>query len=116
MQASIIIPTINRPEHLKAALISTLNQISPYEEYEIIVVDGSLTDKNTQQVTERVIAAYPVHQIRYIWEPEPGLLSGRHRGAKDAKGQVLVFIDDDIEADKGWLAAIHVCSDKKLTF
>jgi cellulose synthase/poly-beta-1,6-N-acetylglucosamine synthase-like glycosyltransferase len=86
-------------------LISTINQSFPKEEYEILVVDGSSTN-NIRQVTERVIATYPEHHIRYIWEPEPGLLSGRHRGAKEARGQILVFIDDDIEADKGWLAAI----------
>lgn len=47
------------------------------------------------------------HAIRYIYEPIPGLLSGRHRGAAEAKGAILVFIDDDIEADRNWLAAIH---------
>ena len=105
MQVSIIIPTLNHAKYLKNALISTLNQAFSKNEYEIIVVDGSSTD-STRQVTEQVIATHSTHQIRYIYEPEPGLLSGRHRGAKEAKGDILVFIDDDIEADKGWLAAI----------
>jgi glycosyltransferase involved in cell wall biosynthesis len=104
-QVSIIIPTLNHAKYLKNALTSVQNQTFPKDEYEIIVVDNGSTD-NTQQVTEQIIATYQTHQIRYIWEPEPGLLSGRHRGAKEAKGQILVFIDDDIEADKGWLAAI----------
>ena len=105
MQVSVIIPTLNHAKYLKPALTSVQNQSFPKDEYEIIVVDNGSTD-NTRQVTERVIATHPTHQIRYIWEPELGLLSGRHRGAKEAKGQILVFIDDDIEADKGWLAAI----------
>lgn len=104
-QVSIIIPTLNNAKYLKNALISVQNQTFPKDGYEIIVVDNGSTD-NTRQVTEQIITAYPTHQIRYIYEPEPGLLSGRHRGAKEAKGQVLVFVDDDIEADKGWLAAI----------
>ena len=105
VKVSVIIPTLNRAKYLKTALLSTTDQSIPKDEYEIIVVDGNATD-NTRQVTEQIIATHSTHQIRYIWEPEPGLLSGRHRGAKEAKGQILVFIDDDIEADKGWLAAI----------
>jgi GT2 family glycosyltransferase len=48
-------------------------------------------------------------QIRYIFDhPEPGLLTGKHRGALEAKykGELLVFVDDDIEATSGWLQAI----------
>ena len=104
-QVSIIIPTLNHAKYLKNALTSVQNQSFPKDAYEVIVVDNGSTD-STRQVTEQIIAANLTHQIRYIWEPEPGLLSGRHRGAEEAKGHILVFIDDDIEADKGWLSAI----------
>ena len=50
--------------------------------------------------------ANPHHQIRYFYEPVPGLLSGRHRGAREAHGTLLVFVDDDIDADPRWLQAI----------
>ena len=46
------------------------------------------------------------HRIRYLLEPEPGLLSGRHRGALESDGEILVFLDDDIEASAGYLHAI----------
>ena len=48
----------------------------------------------------------PHHRIRYLLEPEPGLLSGRHRGALESDGEILVFLDDDIEATAGYLHAI----------
>jgi len=48
----------------------------------------------------------PHHRIRYLLEPEPGLLSGRHRGAMESDGEILVFLDDDIEATAGYLHAI----------
>lgn len=104
-QVSIIIPTLNRADYLIDTLISVLNQSFPYEDYEIIIADNGSAD-NTKDVSEQVIASHLSHQLRYVWEPEPGLLSGRHRGAQEANGEILVFIDDDIEADKDWLASI----------
>jgi len=102
---SIIIPTLNRAQTLELAIKSfCLQNLSP-DRFEILVVDNGSTD-NTKNVTEAAIAEYPSHQIRYIYEQEPGLLSGRHRGALEAKGEILTFVDDDIEADVNWLLAI----------
>ncbi len=103
---SIIIPTCNRDAPLRRAIQSVTNQDFPRTDYEILVVDNASTDA-TRSVVDEAIQAYRGHTIRYIYEPIPGLLSGRHRGAAEAKGSVLIFIDDDIEADRNWLAAIH---------
>jgi glycosyltransferase involved in cell wall biosynthesis len=103
---SIIIPTMNRASSLKLAIQSFCQQDFPIDQYEILVVDNGSTD-NTKEITETAIATYPSHQIHYIYEPEPGLLSGRHRGALEAQGDILTFVDDDIEADPNWLQAIH---------
>jgi len=102
---SIIIPTLNRAKTLELAIKSFYLQNFSPEQFEIIVIDNGSTD-NTKNVTEAAIAEYPSHQIRYIYESEPGLLSGRHRGALEAKGEILTFVDDDIEANVNWLQAI----------
>lgn len=102
---SIIIPTYNRDVFLDLAIKSFCSQNFPVNQYEVLVVDNGSTD-NTKDVTEAAIATYSSHQIRYFYEPEPGLLSGRHRGALEAKGELLIFVDDDIEADPNWLQAI----------
>lgn len=102
---SIIIPTLNRANSLKPAIQSFCQQNFPVDQFEILVVDNGSTDA-TKQMTEAMITAYSSHQIRYLYEPEPGLLSGRHRGALEAKGEILTFVDDDIEADINWLQAI----------
>lgn len=104
MNASIIIPTRNRSKWLTSAIQSFAEQDFPSSQYEIIVVDNGSTD-NTGEITERA-ALLNKNNIRYIYEPEPGLLSGRHRGMSEAKGEILVFVDDDIEAVNGWLSAI----------
>jgi glucosyl-dolichyl phosphate glucuronosyltransferase len=103
---SVIIPTFNRCNQLRIALKSILNQNYHVQDFEILIVDNASTDK-TKQITEAAIAAYSSHHVYYIYEPEPGLLSGRHRGALEAKGEILIFIDDDVEADTEWLKAIY---------
>jgi glucosyl-dolichyl phosphate glucuronosyltransferase len=102
---SIIIPTLNRASTLELAIKSfCLQNFSP-DQFEILVVDNGSTD-NTKDIIEAAISKYPSHKIGYIYEPEPGLLSGRHRGVQEAKGEILTFVDDDIEADVSWLKAI----------
>ncbi|MEI2581606.1 glycosyltransferase family 2 protein [Scytonema sp. PRP1] len=103
---SIIIPTLNRAITLELAVKSFCFQNFSPDQFEILIVDNGSTD-NTKNVTKAAIAEYPSHQIRYLNEPEPGLLSGRHRGALEAKGDILTFVDDDIEADVNWLQAIQ---------
>jgi glycosyltransferase involved in cell wall biosynthesis len=90
---------------LTLTLNSLASQDFPPQNFEILIIDNGSTD-NTKQVAERFIDQFPTLTVRYIFEPEPGLLSGRHRGALEAEGKILVFIDDDIEADRNWLKAI----------
>ncbi len=102
---SIIIPTLNREKSLTLALESLAAQNFPADKFEILILDNGSTD-GTKSVSEAFISRYSTHQIRYILEPEPGLLSGRHRGAREAREEILTFVDDDIEADVNWLQAI----------
>jgi hypothetical protein len=44
---------------------------------------------------------------RIIYEPTPSLLAGRHCGARKSSGDLLVFIDDDIEVTSAWLESIR---------
>ncbi len=44
--------------------------------------------------------------LRCVPEPAPGLHEARHRGAREAKGDLLVYIDDDVRVCAGWAAAI----------
>ncbi len=99
MKFSIIIPTINRSSSLKITVNSLLSLDFPPEDYEILIVDNCSTD-NTRQVAETAIESNLLRQIKYCYEPIPGLLSGRHRGAFESKGDILVYVDDDIEADQ----------------
>ena len=102
---SIIIPTYNNSRYLDIALKSVLKQ-SYNNDYEIIVVDNGSTD-DTREVVESLSKNNKYKKVRYFYDEVPGQLTGRHRGFKESNGDILVFIDDDIIADKDWLKSIY---------
>ena len=101
---SVIIPTYNRSALLAESLKSLIKQNFPSEQYEILVVDNNSTD-NTREVTESFASNSPV-SVRYNFEKEQGLSIARNTGIRNAKGEIIAFVDDDIHADENWLSAI----------
>jgi glycosyltransferase involved in cell wall biosynthesis len=105
MKASIIIPTRNRADQLLRTMQSLVQLEFISQEYEIIVVDNGSSD-GTKEVVGNYINEWPEHVIRYYYDDVPGLLTGRHRGLKEANSEIVIFVDDDIHAHKSWLSAI----------
>lgn len=103
---TVVIPTRNRAELLRSALCSLETQTLPADRFEVLVVDNGSTD-DTPAVVESFRER--LGNLRYLFEPTPGLHAGRHRGLKEARGEVLVFADDDIEATPTWLEAVEDC-------
>lgn len=101
---SVIIPTCNRAFHLEKALGSLLTQTLLRNYFEVIVVDNGSSDE-TAQVTSSFKAK--IANLHYVSEPSPGLHNARHRGMLEAKSDILVFCDDDIEAFPTWLEGIY---------
>jgi glycosyltransferase involved in cell wall biosynthesis len=100
---SAIIPTFNRASMLKRTLQSLLGQTLPSDEYEIIVVDNNSTD-DTNDVVQSFQDNTVGVQVRCILEREQGSSATRNRGAHEAQGELLAFIDDDETASPTWLA------------
>lgn len=105
MMLSVIIPTRNRADFLSLALMSLTRQTLPINKFEILIIDNGSTD-NTVQIIES--CSTQLDNIRYFYEPEPGLHVGRHRGMLEARNDILVFADDDIEAFPTWLESIQL--------
>ncbi len=101
---SVIIPTLNHSAFLKDAVESVICQDFPRSRYEIIIIDNGSTD-DTKIVVESFLTAN-TPDIRYFFEKRPGLHIGRHLGAKVARGDILIFADDDIIATPTWLSSI----------
>jgi glycosyltransferase involved in cell wall biosynthesis len=100
---TVIIPTYRRSAYLIEALQSVIAQKTRFS-FEILVLDNAC-DSTLHGEVERV-AADSLVPVRYIPVPEIGLHNGRNTGAKAARGEFLVFVDDDIIAVSGWLQAI----------
>ncbi len=85
---SVIVPTFNRPEMLKKALKSILNQT--YQNFEIVVInDGGENVSN-------LIRKFQDHRIKYIeHEKNRGMAAARNTGIKIARGKYIALLDDD---------------------
>lgn len=103
MKCSIIIPTVNRAQSLKGTLQSIIEQKSS-SDYEVIVIDNGSTD-NTKEICLQFESV--IHNFSYYYDAVPGLLTGRHKGAELAKGEILSFLDDDVELSSSWLNGIE---------
>lgn len=101
IRASVIIATHNRPGKLSQTLSSLTVQEIGTAEYEIIVVDDG---SKPPVVIDRGDEYPPVVLVRV-----EGLerSAARNRGAAVARGELLIFIDDDISVKPDFVAA-HV--------
>ncbi len=109
-RVSIVVPTVGRAS-LATTLDALLAEQRSVAEAEILIVENG-PQVAVRDAVSKVAAACPPQTVRYIHDPLPGLLTGRHRGALEAKGDLLVFVDDDTEVGPGWLKAIvHTFAD-----
>ena len=97
--ASIIVPTRLRAGYLEVALASIAPQAAAAGAELIVVDDGP--DDETQKTAAR-------HGARYVRgrAGKAGLNAARNTGIDSAAGNLLVFVDDDVEVQPGWLAAL----------
>lgn len=91
---SVVIPTFNRAEQVLAALESVLAQT--YREFEVIVVDDGSTDE-TESTLQPLIGAHngKGNQIRYLFQSNQGQSAARNKGASEARGEWIAFLDSD---------------------
>lgn len=90
---SVIVPTFRRPDVLAATLDALLAQTYPRYRYEIIVVDDASDPSARAVVESRVPRSSP---LAYLPQPHSGAATARNRGARAARGDLLLFVDDDI--------------------
>ncbi len=100
---SVIVPTFNRADFLHRALRSLLHQSLDATDYEIIVVDNNSTD-DTARVVKRMTGEHAA--IRYIVEPEQGVSHAKNAGLEAARGSIVAYLDDDVQATTHWLRTI----------
>jgi hypothetical protein len=98
-RASIVIPTRGRPSYLEVALASIAPQAAAAGA-EIVVIDDAGSSPAMRELAGRFGARYEPH-------PRPqGLNAARNTGVERSRGELVVFVDDDIRASPGWLRAL----------
>ncbi len=116
MQASVVVSTYNRRRSLERCLRSLLDQRIDRDSYEIIVVDDCSTD-DTPRVLEHM--ASTEKNFSYVRHTENrGLSATRNDGIRIARGDIVIFVDDDILVDP-WFVGSHLqhhrqCGDQPL--
>ena len=102
MNITVILCTYQRCNSLKKALQSVAGSVLPSAvEWEVLVVDNNSTD-GTPQVVEEFSRRYP-GRFRYLFEPKPGKSFALNSGIREAHGDVLAFMDDDVTVEPTWL-------------
>ena len=97
---SLVIVNWNRKALLEACLGSLRAQ--RFQDFEVIVVDNGSTDGSLD------LAADPAWgDVRFITnKTNLGFCAGNNRGIAAARGELIALLNNDAEADPGWLAAL----------
>ena len=105
---SVIIPTYNRKDLLRETLNSLAQQTYPSDRFEVIVVDDGSTDG-----TEEIAAEAFPFTLRYFWQSNQGDAAARNLGARQSQADILVFLDDDILVEPGYLTYLIQAHDMR---
>ena len=100
---SLIICTRDRAAQLGPCLdaVARVEHAGPWE---VVIVDNGSTD-----ATAGIIAAFAAHvafPVRYVLEPVAGLGNARNAGIAAARGDLILFTDDDCYVEPDVLSAV----------
>lgn len=102
MRITVVVCTWNRADMLRGALASLEAVRAPVETtWDVLVVDNGSPDE-----TAAVVAGFrdrlPVSRIE---EGKPGLSTARNRAVSTLASDYVLWLDDDVEVEPGWLTA-----------
>lgn len=113
-RVSVILTTFNRARLLQRTLPTIVGQGLAAHEFEIIVIDDGSSDR-TPEILAAAAAAHP--QIHIIRQDNKGQPCARNAGVAIARGELILFLDDDILCSPGLLRehlAAHTSSQQSL--
>ena len=93
LKVSVVIPTLNRADLLASTIDHIANQTLAREHYEVLVIDNGSTDQ-TRSVLDQKSKTYP--NLKCFSQLKRGAAATRNVGIRNATGETILFIDDDI--------------------
>jgi len=108
MKISVIIPTYNNLELLKAAIASLEKQSLPYSEFEVIIIDDCSSDGTADFLRnyDKPMNILPIFNVENL-----GRGKTRNKGIFQAANELIVFLDSDREVEPDFLA-LHMEAQK----
>jgi glycosyltransferase involved in cell wall biosynthesis len=103
MRICLIICTYRRADDLER-LLGCLHA-QTYRDFEVLVVDGSGEDATVRDRVAGCQARYPALPLRLIQAPT-GLTRQRNIGLREAQGDIIGFLDDDVSMGPTFLAEV----------
>ncbi len=101
VDVSVVVATRNRAGFLVHALRSLAAQKCDAR-YEVVVVDNASTDTTADAIREW---SRRDARIRSVAEPTVGLSRAKNTGIRAAQGRLILFTDDDVVLQDGWISA-----------
>lgn len=102
MDVSVIFATYNRDKILNKTLDSFTRLQNPHLTHEIIVIDNAVRDE-----TKALVSSFKKRiPVTYLSQPLPGKNNALNLALPKAKGNLLVFIDDDVIVQPDWLTEL----------
>ncbi|HPO12123.1 MAG TPA: glycosyltransferase [Candidatus Hydrogenedentes bacterium] len=106
---SVVVATYNRAPVLKDMIQSFYEQTG----LQTVPFEFLLVDNNSNDTTSEIARLYEGRPgFRYLSEPQQGLSYARNCGIREAKGDIIAFLDDDVIVDSSWLVQIQRCFDE----
>lgn len=102
---SVVIPLYNKATSISSTLECVLNQ--NFTDWEVVVVDDGSTDDSAN-----IVSSMGDSRIRLIRQPNAGVSAARNRGAIEAEGEFIAFLDADDEWDNDYLATQYELTQK----
>jgi len=96
MKISVVIPTYNRRDTLARTLPTVLAQDFPADQYEVVVV----VDGSTDGTIDLLHTFQQNRLLRVLEQPRCGPAAARNAGVDGARGELVLFLDDDILCER----------------
>ena len=105
MQVSVVLCTYNGASSLRNTLASFKQLSVPGDlSWELVLVNNNSTD-GTGEIIEEFARTSGLN-VQSVFEPRQGKAFALNTGIRMAQGEILVFTDDDVLADSGWLTGL----------
>lgn len=97
---SVIAASYNRPDLVRTLLQALAEQTVSPDEFEVIVID----DGSRVPVADSLAGLSTPFELRVLRQANTGAPAARHQGILEARGDIVVIVDDDMDLEPDFLA------------